>query len=611
MAEPVTHAPAIVVLGTGGLALARKLKRRMRGATVHGLAKRIAAGAAERRFADTTAHLRALFRKGTPILALCASGIVVRALAPLLGDKTREPPVVAMSEDGAVAVPLLGGHHGANELARAAATVSGGIAAVTTSGDRRFGLALDAPPPGWTLDDPAMVKPVTAALLARQHVALAVDEALDPALAGWLTSGGAPFGKRGRWRVAVTPRHSEGQRTLALHPPVLALGVGCERDTAPKELDALVRRTLVDAGLSESSVALVCSIDLKADEPAVQAVADRLGVPARFFPAVVLERETPRLMHSSDIVFRETGCHGVAEGAALAAVGRRGSLVVAKRKSRRATCAVALSPVALDAARIGRKRGQLFVVGIGPGSAVTRTPAVDQALAQSDHLVGYRLYLDLLGDATAGKRLHHGTLGAEEERVRRALDLAAHGESVSLVSSGDAGIYALATLVFELLDREGRADWKRVAIEVLPGVSALQTAAARAGAPLGHDFCTISLSDLLTPWATIERRLGAAAEGDFVVALFNPASRRRRHQLGRARDILLKQRPADTPVVVARALDRPGERVSVTTLAEFDPDAVDMLTLVLIGSSNTRIGQGGRVFTPRGYAAKRKGKPRR
>ncbi len=611
MAKPVTGAPVIVVLGPGGLALARKLKRRLRGASAHGLAKRLPAGAVDRRFADVAAHLRALFREGRPVLALCAAGIVVRALAPLLRDKAREPPVVAMSEDGAVAVPLLGGHHGANALARAAANAAGGAAAVTTAGDRRFGLALDAPPPGWALGDPGKVKPVTAALLAGRPVALAVDQSLDPALADWLTRGGAPFRDRGHWRVEVTPRRAPGMRRLALHPPVLALGVGCERGAAPRELERLARRTLASAGLSEKSIALVCSIDLKADEPAVQALADRLGVPARFFPAAALERETPRLASPSDIVFRETGCHGVAEGAALAAAGRRGALIVPKRKSRRATCAIAFCPCALDPARIGRARGRLFVVGIGPGSAATRTPAADRALAESDHLVGYRLYLDLLGDAAEGKRLHPGTLGAEEDRVRWALELAGRGETVSLVSSGDAGIYALATLVFELLECEGRPEWSRVAVEVIPGVSALQTAAARAGAPLGHDFCAISLSDLLTPWTTIEQRLRAAAAADFVVALFNPASQRRRRQLARAHAILRKHRPGDTPVVIARALERPGERVVATTLDDFDPDAVDMLTLVLVGSSNTRRTADGRVYTPRGYAAKRALKGRR
>ncbi len=179
---------------------------------------------------------------------------------------------------------------------------------------------------------------------------------------------------------------------------------------------------------------------------------------------------------------------------------------------------------------------------------------------------------------------------------------------MALISSGDAGIYAMATLVFELIERGGRADWARIEIEGVPGVSAMQAAAARAGAPLGHDFCAISLSDLLTPWSAIERRLKAAAEADFVVALYNPVSLRRRHQLAAARAILLQARPPETPVVLGRNLGRPEESLRVTTLAALDPEAVDMLTVVLIGASTTRRvarpDGGDWVYTPRGYAGK-------
>jgi cobalt-precorrin 5A hydrolase/precorrin-3B C17-methyltransferase len=197
-----------------------------------------------------------------------------------------------------------------------------------------------------------------------------------------------------------------------------------------------------------------------------------------------------------------------------------------------------------------------------------------------------------------------------------ALDLAAGGRDVALVCSGDAGIYAMATLVYELIDRggnqasgnqaSGNQDWPRVEIRGLPGVSAMQVAAARIGAPLGHDFCAISLSDLLTPWPVIERRLQAAAAGDFVIAFYNPVSQRRRSQLQAAKEILLRHRPAATPVVVARNLGRPGERVAVVALEALDIDAIDMLSLVIVGSSETRMVSrpdgGVWVYTPRGYA---------
>jgi cobalt-precorrin 5A hydrolase/precorrin-3B C17-methyltransferase len=189
------------------------------------------------------------------------------------------------------------------------------------------------------------------------------------------------------------------------------------------------------------------------------------------------------------------------------------------------------------------------------------------------------------------------------------MELAGQGRCVALVCSGDAGIYAMATLVFELIEKGGLSDpARRIAIEVSPGISALQAAAARAGAPLGHDFCTISLSDLLTPWPDIVRRVRAAAEGDFVIAFYNPVSKRRRTQLAHSKEVLLQHRPADTPVILAANLGRDGETVRVVPLAELDVDDVDMLTVVLVGSSQTRTvktGDGRQwVYTPRGYAAK-------
>jgi cobalt-precorrin 5A hydrolase/precorrin-3B C17-methyltransferase len=229
-------------------------------------------------------------------------------------------------------------------------------------------------------------------------------------------------------------------------------------------------------------------------------------------------------------------------------------------------------------------------------------------LREATDIVGYRLYFELIADLTRGKRVHTSPISEEEARARLALDLAAEGHSVALVSSGDAGIYGLAALVFELLDRENRADWNRLALTVVPGVSALQAAAARAGAVIGHDFCAISLSDLLTPWPEIERRLRAAAEADFVVALYNPVSQRRRTQLPAARDILLARRPADTPVVLGRNLGRDGQTVSMIELKALTPERVDMFTIVLVGSSCTRLIERGThrfVYTPRGYAAKR------
>ena len=582
----------IVVLGPRALPLAYRLQRRLPGADI-----------VEAR-TGALALFRSLFKAGRPIVGICAAGIVIRALAPLMRDKSREPPVVAVAEDGSVAVPLLGGHHGANAMARAIARATRGTAALTTASEVRLGLALDEPPPGWRMANPARAKALTARLLAGGRVSVK----LEAGGADWLLEHPGISRAEGGADIRVTDRPaSPRERALVLYPPVLALGVGASRDCPPAELAALVRRSLASAKLAPAAIGVVVSIDLKMGEPAVMALAERLAVPARFFPAARLLKETPRLQSPSAAAFRATGCYGVAEGAALAAVGRQGALIVAKRKSRNATCAIARAPRPLDPARIGQARGSLAIVGIGPGDTHWRTPEASAALAQATDIVGYGLYLDLLGDALRGKRRHALGLGAETDRVRLALDLAAEGRAVALVSSGDAGIYGLASLVFELVDRTERPDWRRLTVKVVPGISALQAAAARVGAPLGHDFAVISLSDLLTPWAQIERRLAAAARGDFVLALYNPRSERRTRQLEAARRILLRHRRPDTPVVLARNLGRPGEQVVLGTLGRFDAQAVDMLTLVLVGSRSTRVlaGDPPRLYTPRGYRAAR------
>ncbi len=593
---------AIVVLTRGGIELAQRIKPALPGARIHAPARRAGAEDADETFGDAAAHLRKLFAAGIPIIAVCAAGIAIRALAPLLSNKSIEPPVVALAEDGSSAVPLLGGHKGANALARAIARKLGGTAAITTAGDLRLGLALDQPPAGWRIANPEAVKETAAALLAGEPVALRL-EAGD---GGWLSQSGMAFSAPAPHAVRISDRAGgPAPGELLFHPPVLAIGLGCERGAASDEAIALARSALADAGFSPLAVACVCSLDIKEDEPAVHAVASDLGVPARFFDSETLEAETPRLANPSDLVFKETGTHGVAEAAALAAGGPDAALIVPKTKSTRVTCAVARAPEPIDAAAAGHARGELYVVGIGPGDQRSLSPEARKAIAAASDLVGYSLYLDLLGDWAAAKR-HAFALGEEEARCRHALDLAAGGRSVALVSSGDAGIYGLASLVLELIDREDRAGWNRIRLAFLPGISAMQAAAAAAGAPLNHDFCAISLSDLLTPWPEIENRLRHAAAGDFVIALYNPASKRRRDRIGQARDILLANRDPETPVVVARNLGRAGESLSVVALRELAPRDIDMLTVIVIGNSKTRVMRhGGRpwVYTPRGYLA--------
>jgi cobalt-precorrin 5A hydrolase / precorrin-3B C17-methyltransferase len=604
MRGTLPHGAAVVVLGPRGGALGRRVRDLLPGAMLYG--PRARPGDWDATYDRLVPLLARLFAAGRPIVGLCAAGILIRAVAPLVADKYTEPPVVALAEDGSVAVPLLGGHHGGNAMARAIAATLGGTAAITTAGELRLGFALDEPPPGWRIANPERVKGVAAALLAGEPVAL--DE--DAAPADWLRTGAVEWSAAAAQTIIVTDRILAADETaLVVHPPVLALGIGCERWCAATEVVALARDTLAQAGLAPEAVAAIVSIDLKADEPAVHAAADALAVPARFFPAAALVAETARITVRSAAAFRATGCWGVAEGAALAAVGPQGALVVPRRQSAHATCAIARAPAALDAGAIGRARGRLALVGIGPGDAAWRTPEADALIAAAGDIVGYRLYLNLLGAAIAGKRRHDSAIGAEEERARVALDLAAAGASVALVSSGDPGIYGMAALVFELLHRMARRDWSAVEIVVAPGISAMQAAAARLGAPLGHDFCAISLSDLLTPWDAIRTRLELAARGDFVIALYNPRSARRPGRLAEAAAIIAAHRPPETPCAIARNLGRAGETMRRLALAELGAADADMLSLVVVGNRRTRslAGPAPRLYTPRGYFAPERG----
>ena len=587
--------PVLFILGASALPLARKLKPVL-DAEIH---TPTCVEGGDIAYPKATEHLGRLFADGRTIIGICAAGILIRAIAPHLKDKHSEPPVVALAEDGSSAVPLLGGHHGANSLARKLAGLCNGHAAVTTASEVRFGIALDEPSDGYVLANPQHMKPATAALLNGAALTLKGDTpfpglttpAWSPAFTGITLN--------------VTDRLAAGSETeLVYHPRTLVIGLGCERNAAASELIALVQQVLDQAGLSPQSLAAVASIDLKADEAAIHAVSRHFGIPARFFSADELNRETPRLKNPSEIVAREVGVPGVSEAAALACAGAHAELIVEKTRSARGTCAIARAPKPLLTLP-GAARGVVHVVGIGPGTPDWRAPAATAALEASTDWVGYGLYLDLVADVKHGQQEHRFPLGGEEDRVRHAIALARQGKEVSLVCSGDAGIYAMAALVYEVVDLEP----SRIAVNVIPGISAFQAAAAKAGAMIGHDFCCISLSDLLTPWEAIERRVKAAAEGDFVISFYNPRSLKRRDQLERAFAILKDHRPGDTPVIIASNLGRPEENVRIVRFCEFNPDDVDMLTLVMVGSSQSKSfarGDGKTyAYTPRGYAKKR------
>jgi cobalt-precorrin 5A hydrolase/precorrin-3B C17-methyltransferase len=564
MARPV---PAIVILGNGSLATARKIAQLYPGALIHGLAERVEG--ADHVYHEFGATLREFYQQDTPIIALCAAGIVIRTLAPLLLEKGAEPPVLAVAEDGSAVVPLLGGLGGVNVMAREIAAGLEVAAAITTSGELRFGTCLLNPPSGYTLGDLELGKRFVSDLLAGQSVRI---EGAAP----WLAQAQLPQDPHAQLSIHVG--HAErapAANELMIYPRNVLVAVSAE----VADLSGAVRSALHQANIAVQSVACLLASDLNMANSALREAALELGVPLRFASVSGGVSELSRhTVPNATIVSADTGI------------------------------AIAVASQPLDAAQIGRARGRLAVIGLGPGAAELMVPAVKAELARATDVLGYETYVRMAGPFREDQVLHCTDNREEMQRARHAFELAAQGRSVIVVSSGDPGVFAMAAAVLEALHESSEPSWHSVDLEILPGVSASLATAAQAGAPLGHDFCVMSLSDNLKPWAIIEKRLDLAAEADLALAFYNPISRARPWQLGKALEIVGRHRTPETVVVLGRDIGRPGQTLRVTTLGELTPDQVDMRTMVLIGSSTTCVfprAEGGEwVYTPRWYGIK-------
>jgi len=505
------------------------------------------------------------------IVCFLAVGATTRLIAPLLRSKWTDPAVVCVDESAHSAVALVGGHvAGANVLAGRVADVLGGVAVITTATDAAGLGALDTL--GWPTE--GAIAAVSRAMLDRDPVALEMDATwpLPPLPA---TVGGA-----GAYRIVVTDRLvPTDDRTVVLHPPSLVAGVGASTGVTAEEVLDLVEEALATAGLSPASVTAIATVEAKAEEAGIADAARRRGWRLIFHAAAKLA-STP-VPSPSEAVRAAVGTPSVAEAAALASAD---SLVVRKRKSAKATAAIArIAP-----------RGRLALVGLGPGARDLLAPRAIAELRRASVVVGLDQYVDQVRDLLRpGTRVLASGLGAEESRASIAVAEARLGNAVALVGSGDAGVYAMASPALGLAGED-------IEVVTVPGITASLAAAAALGAPLGHDHAAISLSDLHTPWDVIERRVRAAAEGDFVITFYNPRSKGRDWQLGAALAILAGHRPGDTPVGVVRDADRAGQRVTLTTLSELDPGVAGMHSIVIVGSSTTRV-VAGRMVTPRGY----------
>ena len=556
-------------------------------------------------------HVADLWQTHQALVFGLACGAVVRLIAPLLQHKSVDPAVVVIDPPGQFVISLCSNHQGqADQLTRllaqqlgATPILTGAANALEFVGIDQLGVAW-----GWQRGQGDWTK-VSAAFA--HHTPIQVVQEAGSTL--WQTTLPSEHSLEftpsdsTQARIWITAKQRPWDKQAELpevqwHPRVLWLGVGCERHTPRSVIETAIQQALHSQNLAGSAVAGIATLDLKADEAGLVELCQDRNWPLRTFtPAELRVISVP---HPSEVVEQAVGTPSVAEAAALKAAGVE-QLQVSKQiyratsDSAKTGQAVTVAIAEASQEYIGRS-GQLWLVGTGPGQLSQMTPAAQAAVTQADVIIGYSLYLDLIAPLRRpGQLVEAYPITQERQRCERAISLAQWGLTVAVVSSGDCGIYGMAGLVLEQLRALGW-DGKTPQVEVFPGISAVQAAASRVGAPLMHDFCTISLSDLLTPWDVIKRRLIAAAEADFVCALYNPRSRTRTEPFIQARDIFLKYRSPQTPVALVHSAYREDEQITFTTLEQLNPDLVDMLTTVLIGNQTTQYYQDW-IITPRGY----------
>ncbi len=569
-------------------------------------------------------HLINIWDNYNAFIFCLATGAVVRLIADLLKNKQTDPAILVIDEHGKYIVSLVGGHQGgADILTRIVAHQLDAIPILTGSSNCQelSGIDILGKPYGWVKGSGNWTE--VSAAISRQKTVQIIQECGSTLWQNTLPENhnfyfGFPdtqesIKPQGRIWISTTKRKFSADTNLPKvqwHPRILWVGIGCERNTSKNLINTALQQTFKRYHLATESIAGIATIDIKADEIGIIKLCQENNYPLEIFSAETLSKiEVP---NPSQIVNQEVNTPSVAEAAALCAANKFGNFNIAREnknsgllvpkqiikiEGEKGAVTVAIAQAELE--YIGH-HGKLFLVGIGPGNLNQITPAAKGAIAQADVIVGYSLYIDLIKPLfRPGQIIESLPITKERERAQRAIELAQWGLTVTVISSGDCGIYGMAGLVLEELALQG---WngETPTVEVFPGISALQSSASLVGAPLMHDFCAISLSDLLTPWAVIEKRLKAAAMGDFVTIFYNPKSKTRSEQIGKAREIFLEYRDSNTPVALINSAYRENEQITITTLEKMLDCSIDMLTTVIIGNCSTR-NYHNWMITPRGY----------
>jgi cobalt-precorrin 5A hydrolase/precorrin-3B C17-methyltransferase len=602
---------AIITVTKGGRETGARIKEALKehDVALYGKKEYIAEGDEELRH-PIGEFVGALVKSFEALVFVTATGVAVRAVAKHMKEKHADPAVVVVDERAKHVISLLSGHHGANALTREIASRIGAEAVITTSTEVQGKMSVEglAEKLNSAIDDYRDVKAVNAAIANDIAVDVFSEVELNLELPDLSLKPWAALRESRNPKVVITNKLLEVEGpTVLLRPKNLILGLGARRGIDKERLLEAVREGLKASKLSIKSVKALATIEARAREKGFIEAAKALGV-----PLVGISREAIREVegeyHSSDYVKEKIGVGAVCEPCAALA-GDNASVIVGKTKFKGITLAVAeekgLGTSQHSGSQLRKARwrsaekGKIYLIGIGPGGREYITPRAVEALEEAEVIVSYKGYLPYISEYITGKEVIARGMGGEVERAKKALKKAGEGGIVAVVSSGDPGVYAMASVVLECAREAG----VKPDIEVVPGITAASAASALLGAPLGHDFAVVSLSDLLTPWGVIEKRLEEAAKGDFCIVLYNPRSRSRREHLRRAVEILKKYRRPSTPAGIVRHAMRQGEEVIVTTLGELLRHEVDMHSTIIVGNSESFV-HNSWVVTPRGYRGK-------
>ncbi|MBO8218002.1 precorrin-3B C(17)-methyltransferase [Prochlorococcus marinus] len=525
----------------------------------------------------------------------------IRIINSFLTCKDQDPGVIVIDNKCSKIVPLIGLHqsNAQNIACQIASLLGGEIIETNNSNDQSF-LNLDAFGNQWGWKRSGKTKDWSKLVIKQAKN----EKIFCKQLSGnslWKTSESGEIINQikktetekldATFHVSIFDNHK-----ITWHPPVLWIGIGCERNTSKEFIANSLNNLLESRNLSQHSIAGFATVDIKKDEKGILELVQEKNLICKFFSKEDLSKII--IPNPSIIVEMAIGTPSVAEASCLLAAGEGSKLLEEKRIFKNQSGAVTIA-VAESKNQYNPTHGEIHIIGSGPGDISFLTNDAKKALSRCTVWIGYKMYLDLIKPLKMSDQvLVESKLTQEKERCIKAIKLAEEGIKVALISSGESGFYGMAGLLLELIQKIKKED--RPYFEVHPGISSLQLAAALSGAPLMNDFCSISLSDKLTPWSLIEKRIKGALLGDFVIALFNPQSIERNWQLKSVIDQCLKSRPDNTPVLIARQVGRENQSKRFFTLNNIPIQEIDMLSIIIIGNSQTTLRD--EIFiTPRGY----------